>query len=297
MIKMKLVFLFFLMAWLGASAQEFGYANQQFKSYWYVGKAEIASYELQQARYGEMHDGHAVLIFVTEDFSKSKQVKLDNPSANGDDKVNVMKLNFMKKFLTGIYPYSMMTSVFTPVMENSLFPLKITNSSQEWCGQTFAQMNYRNEGYLVKDFSYFEKEGDRIYRLGKVIPEDDIWNLIRINPELLPVGKLKMIPGVMTSRLKHYLFEALEVEATLEVHDDTAEYVLYYPETERKLIVRFEKHFPFRILGWEETYKAAWGGQEKFYTTTARLIDYIHTDYWNQNKNKDEMVREELGLP
>ncbi|MEK6223912.1 MAG: hypothetical protein N2A97_03490, partial [Thermodesulfobacteriales bacterium] len=89
--------------------------SEEFKAYWYDGKAEITSYKLEQARYGELHEGYAVLVFVTEDFSKSKQVKLDNPqNANGDD-VKVLKLNRIKKFDTGIYRYSMMDSVFTPI--------------------------------------------------------------------------------------------------------------------------------------------------------------------------------------
>ena len=89
--------------------------DPNFNSYWYQGKAELTSYNLEQARYGEMREGQAVLIFVTEDFSKSKQVKLDNPGAAGDDAEKVLKLNMTKKFDTGLYPYSMMSSVFTPV--------------------------------------------------------------------------------------------------------------------------------------------------------------------------------------
>jgi len=42
--------------------------SQEFKDYWYAGKAEISSYKLEQARYGELRDGTAALIFVTEDF-------------------------------------------------------------------------------------------------------------------------------------------------------------------------------------------------------------------------------------
>lgn len=42
--------------------------NQQFKDYWYAGKAEITSYKLEQARYGELRDGKAVLVYVTEPF-------------------------------------------------------------------------------------------------------------------------------------------------------------------------------------------------------------------------------------
>jgi hypothetical protein len=85
------------------------------KTYWFDGKAEVASYRLSQNRYTELHDGQAVLIFVSEDFSKSKQVKLDNPSKSGYDKVSVLKMNMTKTFLTGIYPYSIINSVIYPV--------------------------------------------------------------------------------------------------------------------------------------------------------------------------------------
>lgn len=136
--------------------------NTQFNTHWYQGKAEITSYKLEQARYGEIHKGDAVLIFVTEDFSRSKQVKLDNPVQAGNDAVPVLKLNFTKKFNTGIYPYSMMLSVFTPVqIENYPRTLKATASSQEWCGHTFTQLNLRDNRYQAVLYSYFEDEGDQ----------------------------------------------------------------------------------------------------------------------------------------
>ena len=81
-------------------------SNNQFKDYWYQGKAELTSYDLEQARYRDIHQGDAVLIFVTEDFSKKKQVKLDYPSKNPKDAVPILKLNSTRKFNTGIYPYS-----------------------------------------------------------------------------------------------------------------------------------------------------------------------------------------------
>ena len=40
--------------------------SQDFKDYWYDGSAEISSYQLYQERYGEMREGTAVMIFVTE---------------------------------------------------------------------------------------------------------------------------------------------------------------------------------------------------------------------------------------
>jgi len=111
------------------------------KEYWYAGEAEITSYKLTQARYGEIHSGHAVLIFVTEPFSTKTWTKADQPTATD---VSVMKLNFTKKFNTGIYPYSMMTSTFLPV-DGAVNSLKITSSSQEWCGHTYMEMKNKSK--------------------------------------------------------------------------------------------------------------------------------------------------------
>ncbi len=80
------------------SSQESSWSvSKNFSDYWYQGKAEVSSYKLQQARYGALNEGSAVLIFVTEDFSKDKHVKLDNPAQAGDEAVKVMKLNLTKK--------------------------------------------------------------------------------------------------------------------------------------------------------------------------------------------------------
>ncbi len=75
--------------------------TQEFKDYWYAGKAEISSYQLKQARYGETREGNAVLIYVTEDFLPDAQVKADNQN---ESNVPVLKLNATKKFNTGNYP-------------------------------------------------------------------------------------------------------------------------------------------------------------------------------------------------
>ena len=48
------------------------YETETFKNYWYTGKAEVNSYNLQQTRYGETREGKAVLIFLTEDISQKK---------------------------------------------------------------------------------------------------------------------------------------------------------------------------------------------------------------------------------
>lgn len=275
--------------------------SPEFKNYWNSEKAEITSYKLEQARYGELHSGYAVLVFVTEDFSKEKQVKLDRPGQAGSDKVRIMKLNRIKKFDTGIYRYSMMDSVFTPI-DLDRFPntLKLSSSSQEWCGNTFSQLNLNDEGFKVESFSYFESEGDRTFDLENEFLEDELWTRIRINPGSLPIGKIKVIPGAMASRLTHKELAVENAEASLGRNADDPsslmDYNINYPQTKRSVLVTFKKDFPYEIVSWEETYKSGFGENARELTTKATLDKTLITDYWNKNKPMDRVLREELGI-
>jgi len=272
-------------------------SNNQFKEYWYQGKAEITSYELEQARYGEIHKGDAVLIFVTEDLSKKKQVKLDYPSKNPSDAVPILKLNSTRKFNTGIYPYSTMQSIFTPVnqKENS-GSLKVTTSSQEWCGHTFMQLNQKGNNYQVQTNSYFESEGDSNSKIEKALLEDELFNLIRINPKALPQGELNIIPSTLFARLKHIKFQTEKASAQLETQKNQVVYTLDYSSLNRKLAITFEKDFPYQILSWEETYKSGFGSSAKTMTTKATKKKSILLDYWGKNSVADIKYQKELGL-
>ena len=274
--------------------------SQDFKDYWYGGKAEITSYKLEQVRYGELHEGYAVLVFVTEDFSKSNQVKLDDPQNAKGDGVKVLKLNRIKKFDTGIYRYSMMDSVFTPVyIDEHPNTLKVTSSSQEWCGNTFTQLNLDGNGYEVRSFSYFESEGDRKFNLQKEILEDELWARIRLAPESLPQGRIKIIPATMASRLTHKELEVEIARATLGHNSDDPNlmnYKLTYDDSGRTMEITFSKTFPYQILSWEETYKSGFGPGAKTLTTRATRNKVLVSDYWHQNKNIDRELRRKLGL-
>ena len=268
-------------------------SNDEFGDYWYQGEAELTSYDLEQARYGEIHDGQAVLIFVTEDFSKKKHVKLDNPQQAGDDKVNVLKLNATKKFTTGIYPYSMMSSVFTPV-QGAAFPrtLKVTTTSQEWCGHTFTQINKNRGKYHVEARSYFEEEGDQELKLDGAMLEDEVWTAIRLDPNQLPVGAVDIIPGTMYQRLSHQEFGVYTAEASMDEQGDLMTYTLLYPELKRTLSIQFNKSFPHEIEGWEETTSSRSGEL----TTRATRKKRMMLDYWSRNDVADLPLRAELGL-
>ncbi|WP_239530937.1 septum formation inhibitor Maf [Muriicola jejuensis] len=265
--------------------------TQPFKDYWYAGEAEITSYELQQARYGELRPGKAVLIYVTEPFVPGKQVKAD---ASSPSNISVLKLNATKNFLTGIYPYSVMSSTFYPVTDNQ-HALKVTSSIQEWCGHVFAQLNNRDQ-FEVSTYSYFESEGDQQISLDKVPLENEIWTRIRIRPEDLPVGTVSMIPSFDYLRLVHKPVQAYKTDAQLVREDGFFTYTLNYPELERKLIIRFDEEFPYTIDSWEETYPSGFGSNSKVLTTKARKISSLKTPYWRQNGTEDVSLRDTLGL-
>jgi hypothetical protein len=263
----------------------------EFNAYWYAGKAELCRYELDQARYGEMRKGDAVLVFVTEPFSKKKQVKLDNPDANPSDVSNVLKLNFSKKFDTGIYPYSILTSSFTPV-DGSEKTLKVSCSVQEWCGHAFSQINKVKDGYDAKYFSYFESEGDQSEKLSNAISEDGLWQTIRINPTQLPLGKVNLIPSLVYLRLAHQPMKSVEANISLGKSNFNQkavnQYVITYPN--RVLKIYFDEKFPFTIEGWEETYKE-WNNEM---TTRGTLKKVLLSDYWSHHNHADDAMREDF---
>lgn len=296
-----LIILFLIPAFLSSLARADDITRSEgFKEYWYSGTAELTSYRLKQARYGEIHDGYAVMIFVTEDFSRSKQVKLDAPQSAGDDAVKVLKLNRVKKFDTGIYRYSMMDSVFTPVDADS-YPdtLKLSSSSQEWCGNTYTQLNLAGDKYDAKTFSYFESEGDKSFSLDKALLEDELWTRIRLGPQNLPVGDVELIPGAMAARLMHRRLRVEPANASLmdNAEDKSlSDYEIRYKDYERSLKITFNKSFPYEIESWKETYKSGFGPDARVLTTTATKNKSLNTDYWNKHDRDDVGLRKELGL-
>ena len=265
---------------------------KDFATYWYAGQAEVNSYKLQQSRYGQIREGDAVMVFVAEDFSKSKQVKLDYPNQAPRDAVSVLKLNQMKRFHTGIYDYSVMLSAFTPIDTKS-HPntLKTTFSSQDWCGQVFSQMNLKDNGtYELNAFSYFESEGDEAQKLKSAMLEDEIWNRIRINPETVPTGEVMLIPSMSFGRLQHQSMKPASARITfVKETESTSDLKIEYLHLQRTVTITFENTFPFKILGWEEK-----NGNEP--ATVATLQKTLKSSYWGKSSNEFEILRDSLGL-
>lgn len=265
--------------------------NSAFQEYWFSGKAEINAYALKQNRYGQIRTGDVVLVFVTEPFSKKKQVKLDYNAQAGDTKVDVLKMNALRKFNTGIYDYSVMTSVFTPV-ELEKFPntLKQTISIQEWCGQTFTQYNLSGNNYDIKEFSYFESEGDVKRSVKKSWLEDELFNRIRINPNALPLEQpIDLIPSTLFSRFKHQVVKPEKATITAQQTGEVTLYTVQYQTLNRKLEITTDSEFPFQIKAWKEINNGNISAE-------AILKADVKSAYWTQNDNRFEPMREELKL-
>lgn len=269
------------------STQKAQPTSKAFNDYWYAGNAELTSFELEQARYGEIHKGKAVLVYVTEDFNPVKQVKADQQRANN---VPILKLNATKKFYTGIYPYSVMTSTFYPVANNQ-HAMKVSFSMQEWCGHVFMQLNNR-EQFQLDSYSYFERESDQQITLDKTIVEDELWTKLRINPSQLPVGTHQIIPSFELIRMRHISAKAYSATTTLEASGEISSYTITYPDLNRTLEIQFKTSFPHDVLGWTETI----GSSSRKLTTKAKRINQLKTAYWSKNSVKDSILRKELGL-
>lgn len=261
-------------------------ADNPVRDFWFNG-AEINRYELDQARYGANHPGHAEFIFVTEPFLVDTQVKRESGNGSATD---VLKLNALRTFNTGIYSYRTMTSTFRPIdLDQYPHALKSNTSVQDWCGQVFQQINRRTDGWRVQLFSYFQEEGDRTQALPDVWLEDEIWLLLRLDPDQLPQGTFEMLPGAIHTRFTHQPIQATETTGTLERGPKQSTYTLRYASIERRLSITFDTAFPHIIRGWSETGPSG--------TTTAKLKDRtMNSIYWSENQPEDRGKRRELGL-
>lgn len=267
--------------------------------YWYQGKAEVNTYELQQPRYGELHPGEVVLLFVTEDFLTDKQVKNDTYRSKAS--TPIFKTNKLSRFTTGLYDYSMMSSVFTPTQTDK-FPhtLKVSSSVQDWCGQTFAQLNYQGgQQWQSQLRSYFEREGDQEQPVKAAWLEDELMNRLRIDPAGLPLGEQQLLPALGYLQLMHKPFEAVSAQASLGDYEGDLftgetlrQYRLSYPSLDRELLIVFEAAAPYKIVGWTDSYPS----NGRRLQAVAKLRKSELLPYWEMNRPALASERADFGL-
>ena len=272
-----------------------------FYAHWADGKAEISSYEVVQPRYGELRQGYGVMIFVTESLHRQTFIKVDSPTPEADQ-FYALKLNHILKFTTGIYDYSVMTSVFSQVAgERQPFELRrISFSAQEWCGQVFDEALFSDGQINGHISSYFASEGRGTYQLKHpehFASEDHL--LIRIRElqglfmALGEVREVEVLPSFWQLRQAHQPHAVVSgrLHKVAEEQIETAAGALASVRWElnigqRQRTLWTEKAYPHRILRWEDDD----GGR-------GALMRTMRVPYWKLQANADEVYRRELGIP
>jgi hypothetical protein len=279
-------------------------AAQDFWSWWGDGKGEISSYKVTVPRYGELREGWAVMIFVTEDVSRTTRVKVETEAIPAGDRVPVLKLNYAVRFTTGIYDYSVLTSTFSSV-ESELGrprfePMKISFSAQEWCGHVYQMLIPQRDQVELTLHSYFQSEGDQKRSLklpANAAYEDNLLIWIReLYGEMLEPGQrreLQLLPSSWTLRAAHQpvAFQAAWIlkEEGGAVKADTGTTPAWrwtWQIGKRKETCWVEKANPHRILKWT----SGDGGAGEIQKT-------LRVPYWSLHGNGDLPYRAQLGIP
>lgn len=279
--------------------------NQEFWNHWGDGKAEVAGYELKFKRYGEIRTGVAVVIFVTEPFVNSSRVKAESKKHLTSDIFNVMKLNLIRNFSTGIYDYNTMTSVFVGLEPFGGLKAgsiaKASFSSQEWCGHVYEQLRFFPREVEIDSHSYFDGEADQAFTLRRPLnglSEDQLFHWARgLSAPFLDKGEsveIELLSSMLSSRFQHVPLSWRP--AKLARSSDT--YKVSVPSGEfnvRKMTVSslhgtewtfyVEEVSPHRIIEWSNSEKEQ-----------AVLLNSERLEYWKMNSSQFINDVKRLGL-
>lgn len=269
-----------------------------FDDHWYDGKAELSGYKLRIERYGQVRDGECVMVFVTEPFSESKRVKVDDHRKNPSDTFTALKLNLVRDFTTGIYDYNTMVSTF--VRAETFEPVKVTFSSAEWCGHVFNEMRFYNGRVEGRYHSYFEDESGE-YELDnpdRAVSEDNLFILLRgLRGHFLEPGQsteVPYLPGVLYARFAHRRLAWSRATITrdpetrsVDVPAGSFDAIVYRvdPADGRRGTFYIEAKYPHRIVRWELAPDVS-----------GELTGSTRLEYWRLNQEGDERYRDALGL-
>jgi len=172
-----------LYACTGGNAQDRVPSAEHFDSEWAKnamwdqGQAEVAKYQATRTIYGKPRNFEYVFILVKETFNEQYNVKTDDYDRN--DLFEVMKVNKFCRIPTDNYPYHFMTSIFYERNKPST-AYKLTNTSQEWCGNTSKYFIARGKKYEFGYNSYWDGQGvGEMAVQGGIMFEDQLSHSLR----------------------------------------------------------------------------------------------------------------------
>ncbi len=269
-------------------------ASSEFWEHWGDGRAELSGYRVTLDRYGEPRHAELSLIYVTEPHDRRTWVKDDG--AEAPNRVEVLKLIRSMRFLTGIYPYSVMATTFAPVdawTEERFHPVRLNLDVQEWCGSVTHRVLPGAARLRSLRLSYFEDEGET--RRDVELPEKTLY-------EDALLIQLRELDGAFHGGAEWEGFLVRELWSLRTGHlpiEPVAARILRTEATRNGVpVIRFrleagtywrtydiEQAPPRRVLGWETS-----TGERSEILGTERLA------YWTLNRPGDERYRNALGL-
>lgn len=268
-------------------------ASAEFWRTWGDGRAELSGYRATVMRYGAPREAEIVLIYVTEPLDRATLIKDDEASARA---LPVLKLNFSEKFQTGIYPYSLLTSVFAPVdgyFSTRFTPVKLTLSAQEWCGHVFYGVWPGQAAYEEQLISYFTSEGEHTESVEAppgTLYEDALFIQLReLDGPFAGGGDWSgsLVPRLWNARRAHVPLRPMAARITRArggAGIAIDRFTLTYGVVVRTFDV--EQDGSKRLVAWTVN-----DGERAEILRTARL------PYWTLNGPGGESYREQLGLP
>lgn len=279
-----------------------------FWQHWGDGRAEIDAYSLVRPRYGELRKGTTVLIFVTEPWSIRNHVKADDGKHDKDDVIQVLKLNTVEDFQTGIYDYNLMTSSWTALQPAPGRPAgaatKVSFSSQEWCGASWHDVTFDGRAAADMVRSYFD--GETSMRMienpaadGKdALVEDNalVWARGLASPSVARGASttVAFLPSLTRARLEHKPIawtraslsrDAASTKVTVAAGTFDVERALISVDGGRTMEVFVELAAPHRVVKVTQSDGSV-----------MELKGTVRTSYWKQNHEGDERILKELGL-
>ena len=253
---------------------------------WDDGRAEVCVYDVTGPKEGAPRTYRATSIVVKEDMNLAQRVKSDVGPVPGKT-TSVLKMNLFFTIPTGVYSHHLMSSAFYDRAAWRL--LKLTTSSQDGCGLTFAE-TLRHDGVLVRHaHSYWEGEADVADSLaasdGAVMMDAmPLW-LRGMNLFWRGSYKLPVIPAQLSNRLKPLVAQEATIaflgREPMVVPAGKYEEVLHVRVTAGKAQddLWFDARAPHPLV-------SMWRADGSRFV----LAKYLRLDYWNYAKPGDEKL-------
>ena len=156
----------------------------------------------------------------------------------------MLKLNHVRSIPAGVYTYQQMLSVFGAAGADALDPVKLTMTSHEWCGNTFAE--WRRDRSRLEIRSYFETPGDVEASLsaeGALFYDALPLQLRALDFERTRSGRLRVIESVFSSKPRPPRIEDAVLEIT-RPSGAAGPYRVAVRRGQRTDTLDFERDFP-----------------------------------------------------